>query len=189
MGAGVVALAGACCPDGRLAAGPATQPCRPTEDLPNFAKVSEGLYRGGQPTAKGFAQLKHIGIRTIVTLRALRPKRRRVEGHDFRYLHLAVKHFHPESEDVIDFLHVVTDPQNQPVFIHCRSGEDRTGMMVAVYRIVVQGWSKADALAEMKRMGFNEVFDPLEDYVEDLRVERLRRRLRRTPPPEVKVIP
>jgi len=79
--------------------------------------------------------------------------------------------------DELAFLRIVTDPAGQPVFVHCREGEDRTGMMVAVYRMVVQDWPKGKAMAEMKRMGFNEVWEPLEDYLEDFDPAKMKRQL------------
>jgi protein tyrosine phosphatase (PTP) superfamily phosphohydrolase (DUF442 family) len=167
-------------------------PLRPTsgpmEGVANYAKVSEALHRGAQPTELGYDQLRRRGIRTIVSLRVLALDRRRLPGHGFRYHHISVKHLHPELEDVLAFLAIVTQTENQPVFVHCRKGVDRTGMMVAAYRMVVQGWPREEALAEMKRMGFNEIDEPIEDFVERLDVADVRRRLARTPP-RIEVIP
>ena len=56
--------------------------------------------------------------------------------------------------DVVRFLKIVTDENRQPVFIHCQYGADRTGVMCAVYRIAVDGWSKPQAIGEMTKGGF-----------------------------------
>jgi len=155
-----------------------TCPGRVIPDIPRFAKVSESLYRGGQPTAKGFAELRKMGVKTIISLRVFDSDRPKLEGLGLRYLHISFKAIHPEDEDVVAFLKTVTDPNNQPVFVHCREGVDRTGMMVAVYRIVIQGWSKEKGLEEMRRMGFNDFWKALEDYIEDLDVSSLKKNLR-----------
>jgi len=168
-------------------------PLRPTSDqmagVANYAKVSEALHRGAQPTELGYDELKRKGIRTIISLRVLALDRRHLPGHGFRYDHISVKHFHPELEDVLAFLAIVTDTKNQPVFVHCREGVDRTAMMVAAYRMVVQDWPRDKALAEMKRMGFNEINERIEAFVERLEVADVRRQLARTRPPRIEVIP
>ncbi|HUS48000.1 MAG TPA: protein-tyrosine-phosphatase [Phycisphaerae bacterium] len=180
------------CPSGspERPGSPTTKPAyRHLAGVPEFAQVDSKLYRGAQPTREGFAQLARMGIRTIVCLRVLDTDRRKIAGMGFRYLHISFKHVHPEEEDVLEFLKTVTDPGMQPVFVHCRSAADRTGMMVAVYRIVVQGWPKPQAMAEMKQMGFHEIWEPIEDYIEDLDVEALRAKLPGAPAPGVEHVP
>jgi protein tyrosine phosphatase (PTP) superfamily phosphohydrolase (DUF442 family) len=185
----LVATAGGCrattCPDNAGAARPGAEA---VEGVPNYAKVSDALHRGGQPTKRGFAELSRRGIRAVVSLRVFNIYRKRLAGHGFRHYHISFKHIHPEDEDVLAFLAIVSDPRNQPVFVHCREGVDRTGMMVAVYRMVVQGWSKERALAEMKDMGFNEINEPIEDYIEDLDVIEVKCRLPQAVPPRAEVI-
>jgi protein tyrosine/serine phosphatase len=83
------------------------------------------------------------------------------------------------DRDVIAFLRLAVDPQRQPIFVHCLHGADRTGMVVAVYRVVVEGWSKEEALREMTLggYGFHEQFDNLLEYVEELDVAEMRRQV------------
>ncbi|MBN1550146.1 tyrosine-protein phosphatase [bacterium] len=145
--------------------------------VPLFAKVSDSLYRGAQPTEKGFVELKKMGIRTIVTLRVFDTDKNSLPDMNFRQFHISCKTLHPEEEDVIEFLRIVTDPANQPVFVHCREGIDRTGMMVAMYRMVIQDWPREKALAEMKAFGFHEIWNPLEDYIEKVDVAQLKSKL------------
>lgn len=61
----------------------------------------------------------------------------------------------PTKEQVEGFLKIVTDPVNQPVFVHCKGGHHRTGIMTAVYRIEHDGWTADQAYAEMSQYGFN----------------------------------
>ena len=123
--------------------------------IANFHQVSSTLYRGAEPTREGIAALAALGVRTVINLEICNL----FEGFLARcagmnYQHIPCKPWHPEDEDVAAFLATVTDPDCQPVFVHCRQGADRTGMMVAAYRIVVQGWTKADAIIEMAYGGF-----------------------------------
>jgi protein tyrosine/serine phosphatase len=153
-------------------------------DLPglsNLFKVSDELYRGAQPEEAGYAQLKKLGVKTVVSLRTFhrdRSDREACRKHGLRYVNITVQAWEPEDDEVIELLEVVTNPQNQPVFIHCKHGSDRTGMMSAIYRIAVQGWPKDEAIAEMTRggFGFHSVWQNLVDYVTDLDVEKIKKR-------------
>ena len=161
----------------------------PNNNLPNFAKVSDTLYRGGQPTPEGFGQLKKMGVNTVISLRLFKTDEKIMRALGLKYLHVSFKHIHPEDEDVAAFLKVASDPADQPVFVHCRNGVDRTGMMVAVYRRVVQDWPKQKAIAEMKKMGFNEIHERIEDYIENLDVAALKAKLQESRSPKIDMGP
>ncbi|MBN1769929.1 MAG: tyrosine-protein phosphatase [Deltaproteobacteria bacterium] len=163
-------------PDARPAtwAVPLTEP-----GLPNFHRVDDGLYRGAQPGAEGMRSLERLGVRTVVNLRAAHSDRDELRGTSLDYEHISFKPWHPEDEDVEAFLGIATDPARRPVFVHCQHGADRTGMMVAIYRMVVQGWSVEDAVAELTGggFGFHPVWDNLLDYLRTLDTARWRREL------------
>lgn len=146
--------------------------------LPNLHRVSPTLYRGAQPTDDGWAELARMGVKTVLSLRAFHGDRI-PENVDLQYERISVKSWHPETEDVVRFLRIVTNAEKQPVFVHCEHGADRTGTMNAIYRIVVEGWSKADAIHEMTTggYGFHPVWQNLVRYIEDLDVESVRRQL------------
>ena len=150
--------------------------------LPNFHKVSGDLYRGAQPTPEGFRELKRLGIRTVVNLRALRSDRDELEDAGAAAAGLALEHisfkaWHAEDEDVVRFLKIATDQAKTPVFVHCQHGADRTGTMCAIYRMAVQGWSREDAIREMTEGGFgyHSIWKNLISYLQALDVEKLRR--------------
>lgn len=145
--------------------------------LPNLHQVSADLYRGAQPTAEGMRELKKLGVRTVVSLRVFHSDSDEIGDTDLAYEEISFKAWHPEDEDVVRFLRIVTDKSRTPVFVHCEYGADRTGTMCAVYRIVVQGWSKEEAVSEMTQggFGFHEGWQNLADYVKGLEVDRLRR--------------
>ena len=123
--------------------------------LPNAYKVSDGLFRGAQPTAEGLDCLKALGVKTIVNLRAYHcDSKLSVREKGFEYVHIRFKTWRPELEHIERFLEVVADPARQPVFVHCQHGADRTGMMVAFYRMIAQEWSKEAAIEEMTKGPF-----------------------------------
>ena len=145
--------------------------------VPNLHKVSDELYRGAQPSAEGMKQLEKLGIKTVVNLRFLTSDRDELKGTELAYEHINVMTFHPETEEVVRFLKIVTDPKRTPVFLHCHQGADRTGMMCAVYRVAVQGWSKDEAIEEMTKGGFGHhpIWKNLPHFIRKLDMEKIKR--------------
>lgn len=144
--------------------------------VPNLHKVSNDLYRGAQPSAEGMEQLEKLGIKTVVNLRSLHSDRDEIADTGLGYEHIRMKTWNPETEDVVRFLKIITDSNRTPVFVHCYRGADRTGMMCAIYRITVQGWSKAEATEEMTKggFGFYSGWEDLIDYVLKLDIDEIR---------------
>ncbi|MCP4112909.1 MAG: dual specificity protein phosphatase family protein [Desulfobacteraceae bacterium] len=122
--------------------------------LPNFHKVTDDLYRGAQPEKAGFQELKKMGIKTIVNLRSFHSDRDKIGNTGLVYEHIYMKSWHPEEKELVRFLKIVTDKKRTPVFVHCMHGADRTGLICATYRIAVCGWTKENAIREMKKGGF-----------------------------------
>lgn len=145
--------------------------------LPNFHKVSDTLYRGAQPTREGMRQLQRLGIKTVVNLRSFHSDRDEIGELPLRREHIYFKAWHAEDHEITRFLKIVTDTNNTPVFVHCQHGADRTGLMCAIYRTAVQGWSRDDALQEMTTGGFgyHAVWKNLVEYLRQLDIEKLRR--------------
>jgi protein tyrosine/serine phosphatase len=73
-------------------------------------------------------------------------------------------------------MRMLRNPENGPYLIHCQHGADRTGLMSAMYRILEQGWSVDDALAELTGggYGYHAVWKNILRYVRSADVEGLR---------------
>ncbi len=147
------------------------------QGVPNFHRVSPRLYRGAQPTAEGMRNLKVMGVRTIVNLRNLHGGPDKIALKPLAYERLYVSPLFPRDKDVVRFLQIATDPARRPVFVHCRYGGDRTGLMCAAYRVVAEGWSKQQAIAEWTRggFGFQEICRGLVKYFRKLDLARIER--------------
>lgn len=117
--------------------------------LPNLFKVSEILYRGGQPKEEGFRALKQMGIKTIVDLRVKSRHVELIKSLGFKYIHISMTASRPKKETFKKYLDAVGDPENHPIFVHCHHGADRTGAAVALYRIKIEHWKPEDAITEM----------------------------------------
>ena len=143
----------------------------------NCFQVTTNLYRGAQPTAEGMARLKAMGIKTVINLRAFHSDKDKVAGTGLKSVRFETEPWRGDEEEVVRFLRVVTETNYLPAFIHCERGADRTGMMCAIYRVVVCGWTKPAAIAEMKDggFGFNPVWQDLVTFVEKADVNKIKR--------------
>jgi len=147
------------------------------EGVSNFFKVTDHLYRGEQPTAEGMRNLEKMGIKTVINLRLSRSDTDEIAGTGLGEVHIRVEAWDPDEDEVVQFLEVATDPRRQPVFVHCRHGADRTGMMCAIYRMVACGWNREDAILEMTRgdFGYHRIWKDIVRYLERVDVRMLRR--------------
>lgn len=136
------------------------------EGIHNAGKINDVLFRGAQPQESGLAELKKLGITTIVDLRGedrekFEWERKEAESRGMRFVHLSVSGWAPPSnEQVAQFLALFRDDPRQKVFVHCRFGDDRTGVFVATYRMAVDKWSPEKAMDEMYFFGFNGFWHP-----------------------------
>lgn len=145
--------------------------------LSNFYQVTTNLYRGAQPGAEGMAELESMGIKVVLNLRGLHSDKQELRGVDLKQARLHMEPWHVSDKDVVAFLKLVTNTNNLPMFVHCQRGADRTGLMCAMYRVAICGWTKEEAIAEMKEGGFhfNPLWGNLVRYIRKADVEKLKR--------------
>ena len=147
--------------------------------VPNARKISENLYRGAQPSEQGFDSLRELGVRTVVNLRTNDCDQGRCETGVFNYHRIPMDSFNPQTTQVIEFLRIASNAAAQPVFLHCEHGADRTGLLIAMHRVVIDGWTPDQAVAEMTRGGtqFHVFCGNLVDFVRNADVVAIRRDL------------
>ncbi len=143
--------------------------------IPNGGKISEVLYRGAQPREVGLSELKILGITTIVDLRGedrekLNWERKRAEALGMRFVQIPVSGWSPPTdEQLVQFLSLLRDNPGQKIFVHCRFGDDRTGVFVAAYRIAADKWTAEEAIKEMYFFGFNGLWHPaMKSFIREL---------------------
>lgn len=126
-------------------------------DVNNFGKVTDFFYRGAQPKEDEYSQLASLGVKTIIDLRD-DPKDyagATAKQLGLKYINLPMSDKdYPSADAAEKFLSLVNDKANQPVFVHCAGGRHRTGAMIAVFRMKVQGWNVEQAYDEMKDYDF-----------------------------------
>ena len=142
----------------------------------NFHKVSDDLYRGAQPTNEGMKELEKLGIKTIVNFRSEHPDKEELKNTHLNYVYIPLTTDDPDIKDIAFFLKVINDSSNLPVFVHCRYGADRTGMMCAIYRTIEQNWTRQEAVEEMTKggFGFHSIWTNLADYVKKMDIDEIR---------------
>lgn len=146
----------------------------------NFHKFGEGLYRGARPKGFGLSALRKLGVKTVINLQGgdggktfihdiaelLEPgekpewiayEKQRAEEFGMRFVHVPLNSIADidatEGRAIGRALALMAKPENRPVYIHCEHGKDRTGLVVALYRVFYQGWTREQAHREMLSLG------------------------------------
>ncbi|MDD5303047.1 MAG: tyrosine-protein phosphatase [Elusimicrobia bacterium] len=147
----------------------------PLEALGNFHEVSPGLYRSAQPAREGYKQLKALGVKTLLSLKDNGAREREEAGA----AGLAVENVpmggfsQPSFEAVDRALAILVDPAKRPLLVHCQYGKDRTGFVVASYRVIVEHADEAKAAEEAKSYGCCFApFGDLKKFLQDYRAHR-----------------
>ena len=141
--------------------------------IPNAGRITDQLYRGAQPQAGGLEQLRKFGITTIVDLRGEGPgvrdlEKTEAESLGIHFVSIPVSGSSPPSIDqVAQFLSLFGKDSTERVFVHCRLGEDRTGVFVATYRMAAQKWPAEQAIKEMYFFGFGFWHGAMVSFVRD----------------------
>src|SRR5580692_10684977 len=125
------------------------------QGVPNFGQVTASLFRGAQPSDDGFGALAKMGVGIVVDLRGDSDnERERVTKLGMEYVAIPSQCSHMTDDGIAKFLTILRDHPDKKVFVHCKYGVDRTGMMVAAYRIS-QGWTAEESRREKESFGFS----------------------------------
>jgi len=140
--------------------------------IKNFGVVCDSLYRGAQPKRDDYQALAALGIKTVVDLQMGGEKTEEsdVEAAGMKFFRVGMSdRSWPSADQVEAVLRIIEDPANQPVFLHCRGGHHRTGMITALHRIRDDNWDLDRACDEMDKYGFHTGMGHggLKDFVRD----------------------
>ena len=124
--------------------------------IKNFGRMDEHFYRGAQPKRNEYKELASAGVKTVKDLRDDPENwaRTAAEESGLHYVNIRLSDSRRPSAEQIDEFFKVAAGSDQPFFVHCEGGRHRTGVMGALYRMKVQGWSADLAYEEMKRYKF-----------------------------------
>lgn len=134
--------------------------------LSNVGRVAPEVLRGAQPGTGGYATLKRLGIKTVIDMRTSESEKAQVEAAGMKAIAIPIEMTRDGLKEKVDrVVALMADPTNQPVYVHCRHGQDRTGIVVAAFRMKQQGWTLADAETEMEAFGFNDVWVNFKKFI------------------------
>jgi len=149
---------------------------QPVEVQYNLFQMSPTLYRSALPDGGAVPLLKNLKVATVINFLP-EADSNWLSGPGINQVQLPYRTNHVDDADVLKTLRAIQAAEaSGPVLMHCKHGSDRTGLMAAMYRVVVQGWSKEDALSEMTQGGFGESghFRDSVRYVMQADVDKLR---------------
>ncbi|MCA1829781.1 MAG: tyrosine-protein phosphatase [Myxococcales bacterium] len=139
---------------------------------PAIELVSPGVWRGPRPTQATLAQLKSLGVKTILDLEdtpsAIKTERGWAAGLHMTFISEPMSGFWtPDDREVNQIEAIIKDQSRRPIFVHCQHGQDRTGLIVGLYRVFTERWTPAAAYREMLAKGFHKVLFLLNHYYEE----------------------
>jgi len=140
--------------------------------VPNFYQVNDHVYRGAQPTDEGWKSLATLGVKTVIDLRLqdehpTQVEKQAVEAAGMRYINIPMHGMAaPSNEQISKILGLLDSTKEGPVFVHCRRGADRTGTVIACYRVAHDHWQNKKALAEAKSAGMSWIEIAMKRYVQ-----------------------
>jgi tyrosine-protein phosphatase SIW14 len=142
----------------------------PVIHIKNFAQVNDHLYRGGQPTQEGIQQLAGAHVSLVIDLRepseGTEAERRLVQGLGMKYVDVPFPRLAAPSPDQIKrVLSLIAPDDSGRTFVHCWRGKDRTGTVIACYRIQHDGWSAQRALREAHEKGLSMVQRSMRSFI------------------------
>lgn len=148
------------------------------QGVPNLNQVTPFLYRSAQPDAAGFANMATtLKVKTVIDLRESQTDAAYLGDSKIRPFYVPMNALHITNEQIIAALTLIRAHQGEgPILVHCQHGADRTGVVIAMYRIIFQGWSKAQAIDEMKNGGYNfhAIFFNIPAYINNADISALK---------------
>jgi tyrosine-protein phosphatase SIW14 len=146
------------------------------EKLSNFYKIDEHVYRSEQPNSVEMKALSDYGIKSILNLRGIHNDNREAKGTVLTLHHLPINTWRMSYEDLVKSV-AILQTTDKPVLIHCIHGSDRTGCVVAAYRMIHYGWTKEEAIKELVEGGYGyheKWFPNIIELVNSLDVQKLK---------------
>ncbi len=151
----------------------------PYGKVPHLQKIGEGVYRGNQPHDDDYAKLAEMGVRTVIDLRGgifHGPKeKKKVEAAGMRYVCVRLSGLlAPRDHQIAKIVSVLEDPEQKPVFVHCKRGGDRVGLVMACYRMMHDNWTNEQAMDEACALGLTKWEILMRRYIRKFDAKKVR---------------
>ena len=148
------------------------------ELLMNFYRLNQDVFRSRQPNRAAFEALEKMGIQSVLNLRTSFADKKLIKGLSFHYYQVPMSPDRITTEQLVEALKVLKDAP-KPILVHCVHGADRTGAVIAMYRIIFEGWTKQEALDEMIKGGyrFHDVYLNIPRLIREVEIDSIRKEL------------
>ena len=149
------------------------------DNIRNFYKVSDNMYRSAQPDRKSMELLDVIGVKTVINLRRYHSDNYEAKNTSLKVERVKMNAGKIKDEDIIEILTMIKN-SDRPVLIHCWHGSDRTGVVVAMYRIIFEDYTKEEAIKELRedKYGHHEsIYGNIVKYIQDADIEKLKSKI------------
>ena len=147
--------------------------------LKNLYQVDNGIFRSEQPNSQAFIKLENYGIKEVLNLRFWHSDREKAEKTKLILHQVPMKAEKIDDKEVTQALKIIKNRKGN-ILIHCKHGSDRTGLIVAMYRIVFQNWTKEKAIEEMTKeiFGFHNIYSNIIVYIQNVNVENIKKQIK-----------
>ena len=146
--------------------------------LNNLYQIDEGVFRSEQPDKLDFAQLEKLGITEVLNLRRWHSDDKEAKNTNLILYHVPMRAGKVKENNVVQALKIIQNRKGN-ILIHCKHGADRTGLIVAMYRIVFQNYTKEQAIKEMTEggFGFHSIYKNIIEYIQQADIEKIKNQL------------
>lgn len=145
--------------------------------LSNIYKIDDYVYRSEQPSAKDMATLHNYGIRSVLNLRHVRNDKHEAKDTPLKLYHVPINTWRMSYDDLVKAV-AILQTSDKPVLVHCLHGSDRTGCVIAAYRMIHHGWTKEEAIRELAEGGYGyheKWFPNIVELLHSLDVQKFRK--------------
>ncbi|SJZ82319.1 Protein tyrosine/serine phosphatase [Chitinophaga eiseniae] len=151
----------------------------PSGNVRNLHQVSDSIFRSAQPDHEDFSTLRKYGVASVLNLRSRHSDSAAATNTGLHLFHVEMEAKQFTDKEVIAALRVLRDAP-KPVLVHCRHGSDRTGVVIAMYRVVMQHWSREEAIGEMERggFGFHQQYTNIPEYIRQADIGNIKNALK-----------
>lgn len=146
----------------------------PSSELKNWYQIDGDVYRSEQPNRKGFQEIRDHGIKTVVNLRSMHSDDSKAKGLGLVLVRVPMTAAGFEETDIVSALKAIKEAP-KPVLFHCQHGADRAGVVAAMYRVVFQGWTKDEAIAELMEggFGFHKQYRNIPEFIRNADIDKI----------------